>query len=140
MQIPNPSNYQCGTFCSHPQHLRQCTQSCHAIHYSPRKTTKHIDIIQTNFIRGTTSVKRKTHVVSWDTITMDKNICRLYIDKADTKSHVVHPRLLGDFLRTQHPLGQILNFNILFIQQNLNTTNSHTQKCILNGWCSCTKP
>jgi len=52
----------------------------------PRTITKKIDQIQRNFIWGSTSEKRKLHMVKWKVVTSKKNEEGLGVQRSETKN------------------------------------------------------
>lgn len=58
------------------------------LHKLPSTVTNRIDKIQRNFIWGTTNVKRKLHLISWDVVTEEKEAGGLGLQKSKTKNDI----------------------------------------------------
>ncbi|KAK4707096.1 hypothetical protein R3W88_033345 [Solanum pinnatisectum] len=59
----------------------------------PKEITKKIDQIQRNFIWGTTSAKRKLHLIKWDTLTKGKNNGGLGMQQSEPKNKALLTKL-----------------------------------------------
>lgn len=103
----------------------------------PDKIHKIIDKLQRDFIWGSNDSKIKLHLLSWDTITLDKNKGGLGLRKAKSKNLALLTSLAWRLLNfPQAPWIKVLMQSYIFSSMK---RQSFCWKSILKGWDYCNK-
>lgn len=109
-----------------PNHVMQYS-------YLHIRIIKYIDKIQKTFIWGSTLTSKKIHLLSWDTLTKDKEKEGLGIHSAKDKNLVILASLSWRLLHNpQLSWSQILT-SLYGVSKNLKIT-SFIWKCVIKGW------
>lgn len=109
----------------------------HLIQYTllPNKTINPINRIQCNFIWGTTNIKKKLHLISWNTVTKNKEDGGLGITKAFEKNTTSLMSLVWRLLNSSSSWGNLHISKYVSIKNTLKS--SFIWKSILHGWKNC---
>ncbi|OIT20739.1 putative ribonuclease h protein, partial [Nicotiana attenuata] len=102
----------------------------------PSRTLQEIDKIQRDFLWGTTTEKKKIHLINWDKVTMPKEMGGLGIRKAKNKNLSLLTSLVWRLLNN-HSSTWVRVISSCYNQTKSTNKASHTWKSLLKGWNYC---
>ncbi|OIT01438.1 putative ribonuclease h protein, partial [Nicotiana attenuata] len=102
----------------------------------PSRTLQEIDKTKRGFLWGTTTVKKKIHLINWDKVTMPKEMGGLGIRKAKNKNLSLLTSLVWRLLNN-HSSTWARVISSCYNQTKSTNKASHTWKSLLKGWNYC---